>query len=437
MALEFRERVSQSAIKFKDRYIGRHQAVVVDAETLELMKLKAKALTKEKQIKINLHSPFTDSLQQQLRRANADDVEGCHHDDPKEVSISQILDSEDFETQSVIAEITALAPERTADRAAVERFIFDTSILDQTPNRDDRDPNVPYGGIVWHSTVSKAWRTNPMALVKFLLKSSSRVSYNQVIPAITLNGESRIFNILSKRFIAWHAGKSVFTPPRTGRPIVHGEVNRLTYGIAIDHSNNVADSITQHHFHGMVAAALEAERVLNIPLEEAFHKLHLEVAVPKGRKLDIIREAVELRMVLREARRIKAEQQASGGVDPRVGPQEITAVVANLRSGATTESRIIQKVVKGTPIFVGQINPVGQDVKGNRVWGGLTGGSREPVTSWAHTSVYGPRRRLLLRARAQAVVTKLGMNTPIAIKERSRKLAEASKSAARRIFRKV
>jgi hypothetical protein len=379
--------------------------VVTDAATLAVMQLNADLSGK----KIVIENAHDQALGKQLSRATPDSVRGCcidENDDARgilgdnlqeniaqNIGAGEIIARAQQDNPVFLQELLAkaeAAPNFQAERAEVERFIFDNTFLDQTPNKDrSGSPNRQYVGLVWHATVSSSWRTNVTSVIEFLLRKSSKVSYNQVIPSHKVRGENRIYNIVSKAFVAWHAGKSFFINPRNGQRLENFAVNENTFGVAIDFSNKSTDQITQHQFNGMVASALWAKRTLNVPLDIAYHKLHLEVA-PK-RKFDIVRNAITLQRVIDEAIRIEREQQGSPEIDPRTGAQEISVLVGNLRKEATTKSPIVQTVKLGTPIFVKKIKE-GEDVnkKGNKIWGGLSNGD-DNITSWAHTSIYKPR----------------------------------------------
>jgi len=412
--------------------------IVAEPETIREYEQRAR----EQGLKVKIDAPTSRTIYGLLQEADPKTVKGCHEDGDARGTGPDVIDALEKSALSAVQteaiEALAARPEFKADINEVRRFLFES--FANSPNSDPRDPNLPYEGVVWHSTVSSSWRTNVMNVVRFLLDKKNKVSYNWVIPSHKIKVAENVFankilTIVDKTRVAWHAGKSVYINPKTGQRHEHFEVNKRTLGIAIDFSNSSLDNITQHHFNGMVAAALEAERLHGIPLDIRYHKLHLEVAVPAGRKKDIIRSAVVIENVLAEARRIKAEIQnpIEPPADSRLGAQQISVPVGNLRERASTKSAIKQKVPIGTPIWVQKLDKNGEAVQGNKVWGGLSGGD-ETITSWAHASIYKPRPINQI-ARAQAAALTIADRAQDSANNSTRKVIDFAKEKTKQFRR--
>lgn len=394
--------------------------IVADPEDLAITQARLNELNDG--IDYIVMNPHEEAAMALLRRSDNTAVDSCHTDangnrtdargtgpgeDYSNIPVDEWLRITARDQPALLAMAEAM-PEMRAERAEVEKFVFDDTFLDSTPNKDRaQNTNRQYAAVVWHATVSKVWRTNVFSVINFLLRKSSAVSYNQVIPSHKVRGENRIYNLVSKLYVAWHAGKSRLQNPWDERQtLTNYQVNVNTYGIAIDHSNSDNDAITQHHFNGMVAAALNAKRKYGIPLDIRFHKLHMEVA--PGRKFDITKKAVLISRVLQEAQRIEAEQNnkpvPEKPADPRLGPQEISEDRTNIRRGPSTAYKIVDKVNKGTQIFITRIVQ-GEAYRNSKDWGQLSTLNPEDPR-YVHSLLYSPRK-----SRVQALLA--AMEEPV------------------------
>lgn len=356
---------------------------------------------------IVIASPSFDEESKLFKTADSANVEGCHSEG--KVADGEIEDGNttDINLTTILGGISELEMQSTrsemrADRVEVERFLVDRTFTDVTPNKQKRTASMPYQGVGWHATVSKSWRTNVMAVINFLMRASSKVSYNMVVPNHQIEKANKLYLLVSEKYTAWHAGVSKFFAPKLGKTLTDGQVNAQTFGIAIDHSNNPSHKVSQHQFNGMVAAAIYANKKLGIPLELPYHKLHLELA--PERKEDITRQAVLISEVLAEAKRIIAEQNAIP-VQPNdgTGPQTVIVDKARVRKQPNLTSLTTVILNKGDHIYVGK-EVEGTPVKRNSRWGALNEGGDSPITGHMHSSLYKRREvNRVMRVQAQVI----------------------------------
>lgn len=138
---------------------------------------------------------------------------------------------------------------------------------------------------VWHTDVSKAYRTNPLATPAYLAKKG--LGYDVFMPYGQYNGALRTYRLAYDHQYTFNAGYSAWYHPTEkkwyGGP--KSSVNPYSYGFCFGHPNTPMP-ISQFQYDQAVKEARRAYHLHGLPLDERFHIRHADTALPKGRKQD-------------------------------------------------------------------------------------------------------------------------------------------------------
>lgn len=143
-----------------------------------------------------------------------------------------------------------------------------TTIIINSPNRNDRPVDAKINTIILHHTASTS---DAKSIGNFFLDPSSKVSSHYVV-----DKTGYLVQPVDDSKRAWHAGKSIFNG--------HENVNDFSIGIEICNVGDNVDPYPDAQYDSLVKLVAYLVQTYNIPLANITR--HRDIALPVGRKND-------------------------------------------------------------------------------------------------------------------------------------------------------
>lgn len=276
--------------------------------------------------------------------------------------------------------VLAPGPEYTTSHEQITRIAnIDQSYMNRTVNKELRGPNQNIDYIIYHTTISAAWRTNPYAVLNYLLTPHEKPqgliqsSTTWLLPATDLpDGKGgrnwRMFKYISDNYIAYHAGKGKIADPITGQ-VFQNSMNERSIGIEVD--NDGRNPITQEQFSMLVYLSMKYHHDNNVSWKRMIG--HKEWA--PGRKFDPQAACYSVANVLAESQRLYKEFYGNDWEAPNPQPEDPNNYMtirdgyrSNVREDYKATSPVRLKLEQGIPFNSIKTYLDGMAVNGSRFW---------------------------------------------------------------------